>query len=286
MSCRVRILLAAVLAAGSACAQAPQAKEYSLEGQVLAIHDTDSRVVVKHGDIKGFMPGMTMPFLVKDRALLGAAKPGDFVTATLVVTDGDAWLSRITPTGRHEALPPDVVVPRAMEPPVKPGDTVPSVSLVDQADRPFSTADLQRRPWAVTFAYTRCPLPTFCPAIERRFVEAQKAIASDAALADARLVSVTLDPDYDTPEVLRAHAKTLGADTARWTFTTGPRQDVERFAERFGVVIQRGSGTPEDLVHSMRTAVVDRESRVVAVLEGAAWNTADLVDALRKAAGR
>jgi protein SCO1/2 len=286
MSYRLRILFVAALALAAACTRTPQAKEYTLQGQVIAIHEKDSRVVIKHDDIKGFMPGMTMPFLVKDRGLLGAARPGDFVTATLVVTDGDAWLSRITATGRHEDLPPDAAAPRAMDPPVKPGDTVPSASLLDEAGQPFSPADLQRRPWAITFAYTRCPLATFCPTLEKRFIEAQKAMAGDPALADARLVSVTLDPDYDTPEVLRAHAKKLGADTARWTFATGPRDDVERFAERFGVIVQRGSGRPEDLVHSMRTAIVDRESRVVWVLEGSGWETRDLLDALRKAAGR
>jgi protein SCO1/2 len=163
---------------------------------------------------------------------------------------------------------------------------VPSATLVDQAGQPFSPADLQRRPWALTFVYTRCPLPTFCPTLEKRFLAAQQAIESDAALADARLVAVSIDPEFDTPEVLRAHASKLGADPARWTFVTGSREDVDRFGERFGVVVQRGAGTPEDLVHSMRTAVVDRESRIVKVLEGSAWEAPELVDALRKAAAK
>jgi cytochrome oxidase Cu insertion factor (SCO1/SenC/PrrC family) len=84
--------------------------------------------------------------------------------------------------------------------------------------------------------------------------------------------------------VLRAHAATLGADTAVWTFATGSRNEVDRFGERFGVVIQRGGGKPEDLVHSMRTAVIDRESRIVKVFEGTAWDARELVDALERAA--
>jgi len=283
MGLRVVGVLLSVAALAWACST-PSAREYTVEGQVVAIRRSDRRVVIRHGDIKGFMPGMTMPFAVKDEALLDAAKAGDFVTATLVVSEGDAWLSRVTPTGRHEAVPEGAASPRVMDPPIGEGDTVPDVTLVDQAGKPFTPASMRGRTWAVTFAYTRCPLPTFCPTLERRFLAAQEAIKADRALGDVRLVSVSIDPAFDTPDVLRAHAATLGADTGIWRFTTGTREAVDRFGERFGVVVERGSGSPEDFVHSMRTAVIGRDGRVARVFEGTEWQGQALVEALASAA--
>jgi protein SCO1/2 len=275
---------AAILAA--ACTRAPDRREYTVDGQVIAIQQADSRVVIRHKDIKGFMPGMTMPFPVKEKALLSAARPGDYVLATLVVTDGDAWLSRITPTGRHEAVPADAAVPTAMEPPLTEGQPVPEASLFDQAAKPFSPVSrLLGHPWAVTFVYTRCPLPNFCPTLERKFVDVQRAIRSKPPLSDARLVTVSIDPGHDTPAILAAHAKELGADPGIWTLATGPLADVQRFSQRFGVMVERGNGTPEELVHSMRTAVVNRQGRVAAVFEGSEWQTPALVEALERAAG-
>ena len=280
---RAAAIAATVLLAG-ACTRAPEQHEYTVDGQVLAIERGDARVVIRHQNIKGFMPGMTMPFPVKDRALLSAARPGDFVSATLVVSNGDAWLSRITPTGRHEPVPADVAVPRAMEPPLAEGQQVPHAALVDQSGRAFSPAALRGRRWAVTFVYTRCPLPNFCPTLEHKFLTVQQTLRTTPALADARLVAVSLDPSYDTPAVLTAHAATLGADARVWTFVTGPTAAVDRFSERFGVVAQRGNGSPEEFVHSMRTAVVDAEGRVSAVFEGSEWEPGSIVVALARAA--
>lgn len=283
---RLGAFVLALTAMLAGCARPPAAREYTVEGQVLAVRAPEREVVIRHGDIKGFMPGMTMPFKVKDTALLTAARAGDFVTATLVVTDSDAWISRITPTGRHEPVAAGTPVPRAMDPPLAPGDAVPDAALVDQAGRRFSPTSLRGRPWALTFAYTRCPLPTFCPTLERRFLAAQKAIGSTRALADARLVSVSIDPDYDRPDVLKAHAARLGADTSVWTFTTGDRAAVDRLGERFGLTVDRGGGDPDDFVHSMRTAVVDRNGRVTRIFEGTAWDSDALVAALTDAASR
>jgi protein SCO1/2 len=275
---------AVILAAG--CTRPPERREYTVDGQVVAIQPADGRVVIRHQDIKGFMPGMTMPFPVKDRALLAAAQPGDYVSATLVVTDGDAWLSRIAPTGRHEAIPADAAVPRAMEAPLGEGQPVPDADLVDQTGKPFSPATrLRGHPWAVTFVYTRCPLPNFCPTLERKFVDAQRAIRERSSLADVRLVTVSIDPGHDTPAVLTTHAKALGADPGIWTLATGPLENVQQFSQRFGVMVQRGNGTPEELVHSMRTAVVDRQGRIGAVFEGSEWQSTALVEALERAAG-
>jgi protein SCO1 len=281
---RRTIAFALPLIAAVACTRGIPTREYSLTGQVLAVRSSDREIVIKHEDIEGFMPAMTMPYRVRDGKLLDGLEPGDLVTATLVVQSADAWLSAITATGRRMPVPEGKAMPRVMDPLLQPGDPVPAAHFVDQDGRPFSPADFAGRPWAVTFVYTRCPLATVCPTLERRFVSVQQAIRRDRALADARLATISIDPEFDRPAVLKARAAALSADTARWRFLTGDRLAVDRFSERFGVTVVRGSGDPEELVHSMRTAVVDRHGRLVQVFEGTTWEVEALVAVLRQAA--
>jgi protein SCO1 len=266
------------------CRREPPVREYELTGQVLAIDRGRQEIMIRHEDIKGFMPGMTMPFKTKEARWLDAARPGDIVTATLVVEEGDAWLSRVAPTGRREPLPADADVPRVLDPPLAAGEMVPDAAFVDDRGQPFAIASLRGAAWALTFVYTRCPLPTFCPALDRQFQAVQRGIQRDASLAGARLVSVTIDPAFDRPPVLRAHAERLGADPRIWRFVTGDVESVDRFAKRFGLTVERGSGSPEDIVHSLRTAVIDPRGRVVRIREGTEWQAADVLRDVREAA--
>jgi protein SCO1 len=266
-----------------ACDRRAPAREYQLQGQVLAVRPSEQEIVISHGDIKGFMPGMTMPFRVKDPRLLDAAAPGDVVNATLVVDAGDAWLSRVIATGRRAPLPDHAALPRRMEPPLEPGDSVPDASFVDHNGQPLTTGSLRGAPWAATFVYTRCPLPTFCPALDRRFQEAQRAIAGDDLLRNARLVSITIDPTFDTPAVLATHAARVQADARIWRFATGDVATVDRFGDRFGLTVSRGSGSPEEFVHSLRTVVVGGDGRVRRIYSGTEWTATELVQDLREA---
>lgn len=135
---------------------------------------------------------------------------------------------------------------------------------------------------AVTFIYTRCPLPQFCPMLDRRFAEAQTLAAADPALAGrVRLLSVSFDPDGDRQEILAAHAAKLHADPAVWRFATAPRDQVDRFAVRFGVnVIREEDGT---ITHNLRTAIINPQGQVTRLLDGSQWTAPDLVAQLRAA---
>jgi protein SCO1/2 len=286
MMCRVRIALVCVICASvmASCNRRPPAREYQLQGQVLAVRAERQEIVIRHGDIKNFMPGMTMPFRVKDQRWLEAAAPGDIVDATLVVLEGDAWLSRVARTGRREPLPADAAVPHRMEPPLEPGGAVPDASFIDQDGRQLRVGSLRGRPWALTFLYTRCPLPTFCPALEQRFGTAQRAIARDGQLQGVQLVSVSIDPAFDQPSVLKVHAERRDADPRIWRLVTADTETVDRFGERFGLTVVRGAGRPEDFVHSMKTAVIGRDGRVRRIYSGTEWSAEDLVRELREAA--
>ena len=265
---------AALLIAGCSRSSEAPAREYQLQGQILAVRPERSEVVIKHEDIKGFMPGMTMPFKVKDGALLQGKAPGDLVTATLVVGDVEAHLRTLDKTG-HAAVetpapppPPDIR---------EPGDRLTDAKLVDQNGAPASLAAYRGHRVALTFIYTRCPLPEFCPLMDRHFASVQKTITSTPALADVRLVTVTLDPAFDTPAVLKPYAARLGADPKIWSFLTGDPAEVNTFGSQLGIYVEHNPQSAIDITHNLRTVVIDPDGRLVKVHNGNSWTPAELV---------
>lgn len=279
-------LAAVVMVLLPACAaNAPEARPYVLQGQILAIRPEAGEVLIKHGDIEQFMPGMTMPFKVRDGALLAGKAPGDLVTARLMVGEGDAWLATLDKTGAAPLADAATMPPAAFVAPLGPGDEVPATALTAEDGRPLSLTDWRGAVVVVTFIYTRCPLPQFCPLMDRRFAELQRAIGGDPAVANrARLLSVSFDPAHDTPAALQAHAAGLGADPGVWSFATAPPEVVDRFAATFGVnVIREADGS---ITHNLRTAVVGPEGRVVTIHDGGEWTPAQVFDELRQALAR
>jgi protein SCO1/2 len=280
-----RITAAIGLAAAIGCTQQPPARQYELKGQILEVRADRNEVVIRHEDIKNFMPGMTMPFKVKPSTLLAGRRSGELVTATLVVEEVEAYLSSLTRTG-------DAPLPKPAEltdvPPVpitlQPGDPVADAALVDQGGSPAPISSFRGRPIAMTFIYTRCPIPDFCPLMDRQFAAVQKAIKSTPALSGARLLTVTLDPAYDTPEVLTRYARARGADPATWSFLTGDVKEVSKFGEQFGLYIEHDATNPTNVIHNLRTAVIDPTGRLFRIHNGNEWTTTELLADLTKAA--
>jgi protein SCO1/2 len=275
-------VIALAVAALAACSRAPEPKQYELKGQVLGIKAEQREVLIKHEDIKGFMPGMTMPFKVEDAGLLQGLQAGDLVTATLVLSGTEAHLSSLKKTG-HAALE----VPAAPEPAssgfelLKEGETIPDQLLIDQDGKPRPPSSFRGHRIALTFIYTRCPMPDFCPLMDRNFQALQREIKKTPSLADVRLVSVSFDPQFDTPPVLKAHAGRVQADPLVWSFVTGERDEIARFAARFGVSIDRAEQNPVDITHNLRTAVIDPEGRLVKVHTGNSWTPAEILADLK-----
>jgi protein SCO1/2 len=277
-ACAVLGLVVAVAAA--ACSPRTPAREYELTGQILAVRPERREVVIKHQDIKGFMPGMTMPFTVRDSSLLTGKQPGDLVAATLVVGETEAHLSVLTTTG-HAALeaPPPAPVADILSP----GQAVADAKLVDQDGKARLFSSFKKHRLALTFIYTRCPLADFCPLMDRHFASIQKTIAGNASLSDVRLVTITLDPAFDRPAILKAYARRRGADPAVWSFLTGETEEVSRFATQFGLYVEHNPENPIDITHNLRTAVINPEGRLVSVHSGNDWTPAELVAELNAA---
>ena len=272
-----------VLALAAGCSRAPEPKQYQLTGQVLGVKVESKEVLIKHEDIEGFMPGMTMPFQVRDETLLRSVQPGDLVTATLVVGDSSAYLSSISKTG-HAPLdvPPPAAASSGFEL-LRPGEEIPDQLLIDQEGRPRPLSTFRGHRVALTFIYTRCPMPDFCPLMDRHFAAIQREIKRAPELSDVRLISVSFDPQFDTPPVLKAHAQKYEADPAVWSFVTGDRDEIARFAARFGVTVERAEQNPIDITHNLRTAIIDPQGRLVKVHTGNSWMPADIVADLKAA---
>jgi protein SCO1/2 len=288
----VLLCLAAVLVAAGCRQPDPaeqHAKHYDLRGQVVDVRPDIGEIRLRHEEIPGYMAAMTMSFAVKDRALLAGRKPGDLVSATLVVTDTDAWLSSLEKTG-EAPIPPepdDLSEPAPAFTLLEPGQAVPDEGFTDQDGRPWRPSSMAGKAYALTFIYTRCPLPTYCPLMNRNFRAAQQAVASNPdARARVRFVTVSFDPDHDTPAVLKQHATAIGADLSTWTFATAPRDVVDPFAAKFGVSVIRDPKTPGEITHNLRTAVVSPSGTIVKIYGGNEWTPVQLAADLEGAASR
>jgi protein SCO1/2 len=277
MRARLALCVCLAMLGAVACRERSTQREYTLQGQVLSLAENHRQATINHEEIKGFMPAMAMPYNVRDPRQLDAIAAGDLVKARLVVLENDAYLTDVTKVG-HAPLPQ---TPAAAPAPsassgfelLKPGEAVPAAAkFVDQDGRPRTFAGFKGSTVVVTFIYTKCPFPTFCPLMDRHFESIQQALKSQAALnGHVRLVSVSFDPLTDTPPVLKEHAKTLGADPKIWTFLTGDRDDIDRFATRFGVSVVRSTNDPRDITHNLRTAIIDPAGKLVKVYVGNEW---------------
>ena len=282
------LLLLCLVIAG--CSPRPEpARQYELRGQVITIgkspYNGDTELTVKHEDIPGYMPAMTMAYFAKPGTPPNVAAPGDLFTATLFVQGGLMYVENIRVTGKAP-LPPDAKPVKIMDV-MEPGAEVPDDPLEDQTGAARKLSDWRGRALAVTFVYTRCPVPDFCPLMDRRFADLQRLVKADGSLRDrVHLASISFDPAHDTGPVIAAHAKTRGADPHVWSYLTGTSQAIEHLTSRFGVSTIPDKGSAETLTHNLRTAVIDPRGRLMKVYSGNEWTVdallADLKEALRR----
>ena len=276
MRAHILFSLCLTLGVAAACAKAPDKRTFTLQGQIQSLEPARKMVVIKHEEIKGFMPAMTMPYEVREAGALDGLAAGDLINATLVVVSNGAYVTDIKKVGQAPLERPAAEAPNPAAASsgfelLRPGDAVPDASFLDQNGKKRQFSAFKGSPVVITFIYTRCPLPTFCPLMDRHFVTVQKSLKEDPSLKAVHLVTVSFDPATDTPPVLKEHAKTLNADLTRWTFLSGDRDDVDRFAARFGVSVARALDDPTNITHNLRTAIIDADGKVVKVYTGNDW---------------
>lgn len=283
---RTRRIAAASLAAWcgwmAACGNRPDpVKRYEMTGQVLAVHTNGQELTIKHDDIPEYMPAMTMKFPVAASSLMVGRRPGELIAATLEVDGLVGTLTSIRHKG-DAPLPESTNEVAMAEGILEAGDVMPDAALIDQNDRRRSLSEWRGTPVLVTFIYTRCPLPNYCPLMDRHFVTIQRTLADDPELRGRlNLISVSFDPAFDTPAVLSAHAKTLGADTASWTFLTGDKVTVDRLAAKFGVGVIRGPDGATEITHNLRTGLFTADGTLIKMYPGGDWTPRAVLADLR-----
>jgi protein SCO1/2 len=253
----------------------PAPLTYQVRGVLKKVVDAKTgRAVIAHEDIAGYMPAMTMEFQAARPAELAGFVPGDVLTFRLVVSDASSAIEQVRKVG-HAEVP--VETPAVSGLPVY-GTPLPEVRLTDQRGQPVRLADYKGRALAITFIFTRCPLPDFCPRMSQQFGAVQRELSKIGG--DWQLLSVTIDPAYDQPAVLAEYAQSYAADPARWTFATGEVAEIRKLGEIFGLA---STGASPALEHNLRTVVVDPAGRVQKVFPGNDWQAADLVAEMKRA---
>lgn len=275
------LVFAAVLTVTTACrprATGPE-QRYPLKGTVVNVDKRGSVVTIAHEPISGYMEAMTMPFKLKDSSLLDVMTDGDRLQATLVVAGTRSWLEDVVVV--RESADPGATAVNSIEP--KAGDEVPDFALVNQDGKKITLRQYRGRAVVITFIYTRCPLPDYCPLMTDNFAEIEKAIKSAPELySKTHLLSISVDPEYDKPKVLRDYTTAHGADTVDWDFASGTKDEVKRVASYFGMQYW-----PEDnqIVHSLRTAIIGGDGKFVKLYRGNEWKPAEIVADLRSMTG-
>jgi protein SCO1/2 len=230
------------------------AKTYPVDGVVVAVDPAARTMLVSHRAIPRYMPAMLMPFRAEDPAELAALHPGVRIRFDLAVMKSQTLARHIHPSGE-----PDAVIPTSTEK-LALGAELPDFQLVDQHGQPLHLASLCGKVMAIDFIYTRCPLPDVCPRLSANFALLQRQFHNQ----DLVLLSVTVDPDFDTPEVLAAYARRWAAGPA-WLFLTG---NVAPLAAALGEIYWADEGS---IGHNSTTTVIGRDGRLAAVLDGASF---------------
>ena len=271
--CSRLVVIAAVAASGCATT-------YRATGLVLSVDRPASVLMVSHDEIPGLMDAMVMPFTVHGRSPINEVRPGDRVSFRLVVGKESSHIDRVRLISAAPADAGLLTTPVASTL-VRIGEEIPDFALVNQHGERVTLSGLRGKVVIVTFIYTRCPLPDYCPRMIANLAAVRDRFRERLG-RDVMLLTVTFDPQYDTPERLRDFARSQKADIPGWHFLTGDAEGIKQVCDAFGVEYWPDSGL---ITHTLQTAVVDRNGRLAAAVEGKDFTgrqIADLVDEILK----
>lgn len=291
----VTALLASVVVAGchserqtsTQTATSSSYKVYKLRGKVVSTNSSTGEVTLDHESIPGFMDAMTMPYKLKDPSILTELHPGDVITAEMMVSqqaEADVFLDHfvVIAQGKPDYKPTVIYhVPEL-------GDKVPDFTMRNQDGQLIHLNQYRGKAVLITFIYTRCPLPNFCPLVTRNFATIEKQLAVDPKLYGmTHLLSVSFDPDHDTPERLRAYgAQYIGSSTknvfAHWDFAAPQKPVVGEMAKYFDVGIT--AGADDTINHTLSTTLIGRDGKVVRFYPGNEWTPEQVLNDVKQAA--
>ena len=281
---RTCLLLSLLLAAGckreNFVVTISEPQTYAAHGVIQTIPADRHLITIAHDAIPGYMPAMTMGFPVRDTNVLTGLSPGDIVNFQLVVATNDDWVQNFLRIGQTNltAAP----APAPVTDPLKPGDPMPDLAFTTETGALRHLSDFRGSAVAFTFFFTRCPLPDFCPRMNRNFAATRDLLlAATNAPANWQLLSLSFDPEIDTPAILSNYAVAYrGEYSKNWLFAAVPLNQLMPLAPRLDLMIMRQNGS---ISHNLRTIVLDPQGRIHHLFDGNSWTPEQLADALLEA---
>jgi protein SCO1/2 len=264
----------------------PAEKRYPITGEVLSADPARKVLIVHHDEIPGYMPEMTMEFIVS-AGDLAVIQPGMHIRAEMIPSDtGDFRLEKIWPDDRTaaaaveagtKALRQDTMI-RGRGVYREVGEQAPEFVLYDQNGTVVQSARFRGKQVMLNFIFTRCPVATMCPASTMKMMASQQ-LAKEAGVPNIEFVSITLDPAYDTPGVLKEYADVRGIDTTNFSFLTGPESAIKDLLAQFGVI----TAFEGNLInHTLATVLIDANGRIIHRADGSVWEPKDFVAKMKR----
>ena len=283
---RVKLFTAACLLAmtlTTACHRQPRSTAYSVDGTVAQTYPGEARIQIAHDRIPGYMDAMTMDFNAKEPAAVAGLQRGDRVRFDLIVTRERGWIENVRRIQRADARSVPTLAKTSWAPPLKVGEVIPDVAFTNELGQAVKLSDYRGQALAITFIFTRCPFPDYCPRMSRQMARVSETLPFiPNAPTNWHLFTVTFDPEYDQPSVLQEYRRNLHVNEQRWHFLTGAPDQIKRFCGSFGVYFVRDRGSVD---HNLMTAVIDPQGRLQRLFPGNTWKPDDLIDELASAAG-
>jgi protein SCO1/2 len=255
----------------TSCRSVPE-RRFELKGKVVSVNKAQRQVTIAHERIPDFMDAMTMPFNVREDWAIEALAPGQTIEATLVVKGDRSWIEGIRISQSEAGASPETKGSM-----LRIGEDVPDFTLLNQDNKQIRLAQYRGRPLLLTFIYTRCPLPDFCPRTSRNFSEVYHGLKSivNSGLKP-HLLTVSFDYEYDTPVVLRKYARRYmnPPDFSVWEFATGTPDDIKKITGCFGLIYRKESGQIE---HSLVTALIGSDGKLKRIYKGNQWTPSQVL---------
>lgn len=257
-------------------AAATNRQVFHVKGVIQELKPAENEAVIRHEEIPNYMPAMTMSLEVRNTNELAGLAPGDEITFSMIVTEDDGWIENLKKTGASTNIAgarPSTRIVRDVEP-LSVGDKMPNYTFTNSLGQTVSFADFPGHAYAFTFIFTRCPFPTFCPRMNSNFADTYALLKNDPnAPTNWHLFSISFDPDYDTPERLKAYSSMHKPDQKKWDWVTGAMIDIDAITEQVGLVFAFENNT---INHNLRTVVVDRNGVIRQVFIGNEWKPEEL----------
>lgn len=261
------------------------AKRFTLKGKVIAVDKAKKKATISHGEIPGYMDAMTMEFPIRADWVWDDLTKDAEIRAELVVDKDAFWLENISivaaPNPDNPALPINENFAQI-------GKTVPDFTLTNQDGKRFSLKDYRGKALAVTFIYSRCPLPNYCILMSKNFSDLALKLKDSDLKDKIRLLSISFDPKTDTPETLKQYGqgylgKNAKPDFTIWQLAAGSDKEIKDVADFFGLRYETDANNTEQFNHSLRTAVIAPDGKVVKIFSGNEWTPNDLQQELETA---